>query len=80
MQANKEAYADSEFELMKVQARRRIDEMDAIDGFRDRELKTIAFALEAGLKNKDIKCAMDALVMLEDRVGTWTETGEWQSR
>lgn len=47
-------------------ARERVKQMDEIDGFPDRHIKTILFALIAGLKRPETGAQFDALVMLED--------------
>jgi hypothetical protein len=51
-------------------AKKRVDEMDEGDGFKDRELATIVQALKTGLRHPDnlevFGCAFDALVMLAD--------------
>ena len=47
-------------------ARRRVADMDKVDGFPDRDMATIELALHAGLNNTNGGSAYDALVMLED--------------
>jgi len=51
-------------------AKKRVAEMDEVDGFKDRELATIVQALKTGLRYPDnlevFGCAFDALVMLAD--------------
>lgn len=56
------------FEANKTKAIANVAALDAVDGFKDRELSTIYFALEAGLKKPETNAQFDALVMLEDLV------------
>ena len=55
------------FEQKVKEARKRVDHYDQIDGFKERHLRVILFALEAGLKRRD-GCEFDAYVMLKDVV------------
>ena len=56
-------------------ARDRVAEMDEIDGYKERELRTIQLALIVGLRNPGkIAAAFEALAMLEDLTG-WKENG-----
>ena len=48
-----------------IAAQKRVESFDKIDGEKDRNLLTILFALEAGLK-EDIDCAFDAYIMLKE--------------
>lgn len=66
---------DKEFAARVDAATERVVNMDHIDGFEDRDLKTILFALEAGLKRPDTFAAFDALVMLRD-VCHWRQPSE----
>ena len=55
-----------EFEVEMKKAADRVESFDKCDGVRDRSLKAIAAALEAGLKQPDTGCQFDALWMLLD--------------
>jgi len=55
-----------EFNSRLAKARKNVDELDQVGGWKDREIFTIHAALEAGLKNPDTNAAFDALVMLQD--------------
>jgi hypothetical protein len=54
------------FEENKQRAIRNVASLDDADGYKDRQLRTILFALEAGLRNPETNAQFDALVMLED--------------
>ena len=56
------------FEDRLRQATREVQELDEVDGWPDRELSTILYALEAGLKRPESNCAFHAYVMLLDLV------------
>jgi hypothetical protein len=58
----------TEFDKEYKHAKKRVAELDAVDGFPDRHLGTILSALEAGLKHPKTGAHYDALVMLEDLV------------
>ncbi len=55
------------FKVEVEKARKRVRGMDCVDGFKDRYLSTILFALECGLKNPETGAQFDAYVMLEER-------------
>ena len=57
---------DDRFDKCKAKARKNVDDMDAVDGFQDRNSGTVLAALECGLKNPDTNAQFDALVMIED--------------
>lgn len=56
------------FEERLDRARKDVEMLDSVDGYRDRRLATILAALGAGLKNPDSNSHFDAYVMLEARV------------
>lgn len=60
------------FEGEMALARRRVDRMDKVDGFKPRDPNTIWCALEAGLRCPETGSQYDALVMLEDLTGRFT--------
>jgi hypothetical protein len=57
------------FEQRMAEARARVNELDKVDGHKDRDLKTIWAALDAGLRHPECGAQYDALVMLEDLTG-----------
>lgn len=57
---------DNEIERQLMIARKRVEEMDKVDGCKDRHPATVMFAIYAGLKNPSSGGIFDALVMLED--------------
>jgi hypothetical protein len=59
---------ESVFAAKLLAARKRVAEMDEMDGFKDRHLATIVAALRSGLANfeSNYGSEFDALVMLED--------------
>lgn len=57
--------SDEEFERKLKNARKRVAQMDRVDGFKDRQLRTIELALESGIKCSE-ECLFEALVMLKD--------------
>jgi hypothetical protein len=59
---------EDEFKSHVTKATSEVHAMDSIDGFQDRELRTILVALEAGLRNPETNAAWDAYVMLAERV------------
>ncbi len=59
---------NAEFKQRVIEAERNVRRMDQIDGRPDRELRTVLFALEAGLKNPETGAGFDAYVMLRDVV------------
>jgi len=59
----------AEFERRRGLARQHVTKMDQTDGFRDRDMKTILFALQCGLNRPETNAQFDALVMLEDVCG-----------
>lgn len=64
-----------EFDKLVAKAEADVKRLDAIDGSKDRELKTILFALEAGLKRPETNAHYDAYVMLKELVeGNFTVT------
>jgi hypothetical protein len=51
-------------------AKKRVADMDAVDGFKDRQLTTIVCALRVGLMDEAERgCAFDAFVMLAELAG-----------
>lgn len=42
-----------EFDRKLSEARKRVEAMDEIDGYEERDIRTIYFALECGLRNKE---------------------------
>jgi hypothetical protein len=54
------------FDAKVAEARKNVEALDRIDGFADRDPKTILFALEAGIRNPDSGAQYDAYVMLKD--------------
>jgi hypothetical protein len=67
-----EMTTDPTFEQNKQRAIRNVADLDHADGYKDRQLTTIIFALEAGLKNPKSNAQFDALVMLEDLVSSYS--------
>jgi hypothetical protein len=65
-----EMTTDPTFEENKQRAIRNLASLDDADGYKDRQLRTILFALEAGLRNPESNAQFDALVMLEDLVSS----------
>jgi len=61
---------NEEFILRVQKARSRVAAMDAMDGAKDRELKTILAAIVWGIKNPQTEAAFEAVVMLEDLTNT----------
>lgn len=59
----------SDFTERVTRARKFVAHCDSVDGFRDRDLKTIFLALLAGVRDPDSNAHFDALVMLEDVSG-----------
>ena len=59
---------EEEFKKEVEEAKRRVHNMDKIDGWKDRLPSTIYLALKAGIKNPQGKSHFDALVMLEEVV------------
>lgn len=55
-----------DFEFSVKEAEDRVSSMDGVDGFKDRELRTILLALEAGLKDPRTGAQFDAYVMLKE--------------
>ena len=47
-------------------ARKSVDALDSVDGRKNREIGTIAAALEAGLRHPETNAQFEALVMLQD--------------
>ena len=58
----------SEFDAKVENAKARVAEMDKVDGFKDRHLRTILFALAAGLQRPETNSHYDAYVMLADKI------------
>ena len=62
--------SDVSFRQHLEAAKKRVAEMDEVDGFKDRELATIVQGFKTGLmyhdKEEVFGCAFDALVMLAD--------------
>ncbi len=58
----------TEFDHAVMLAGCRVRAMDDVDGFHDRDLRTILFALEAGLRDPDNGSQFDAYYMLKDKV------------
>lgn len=54
------------YEEQLKKAEKRVRLFDSMEGYSDRRLVTIRFALEAGLRNPSTGAAFDALVMLRD--------------
>lgn len=59
---------DAEFDRRVSKSRQFVHELDRMDRYKDRELKTILFALEAGLRGTETDAAFDAYVMLKELV------------
>ena len=58
--------AATTFDSEVAEARKRVMSFDEGDGFNDRGLLTILFALEAGLRHPETGAQYDAYVMLRD--------------
>ena len=55
-----------DFDDCAREARRRIEQMDVVDGIADRSPGAILAALECGLLNPETGAQFDAFVMLQD--------------
>jgi hypothetical protein len=64
----------SDYERKKKQAAITVAALDRLDGYKDRELRMIAIALECGLKYPKSNCQYEALIMLEDLLQPTKET------
>lgn len=53
-----------EFKANIEAAKTRVKSLSGVDGYQDRELETILFALNTGLRRPETGAAWDALVML----------------
>ena len=49
-------------------ARTSVQEMDAIDGFKDRNILAVLLAVECGLRSPELNTGFEAYVMLQDIV------------
>lgn len=57
-----------EFNTAVAEAKKRVSEMDSIDGFKDRFTGTILAAMKAGILFPETGAQFDAYVMLEDYI------------
>jgi len=59
---------DYDFNAKMEKARENVRLLDEVEGFKDRELTTIASSIRAGLRHPETNAGFDALVMIEDLI------------
>lgn len=59
---------DEEYDRCLQKAKESVAFMDSVDGFADRDHKTILFALECGIRRPETNAHFESLVMLHDLI------------